>query len=159
MLSFPLAAFVSSQYLGTMKTLLRSSFPLLVLLLACTALRGADSYDAQILSKVLFRANTDVAGHPIVYPKTEKPELSGFLVEIPPGAETGWHLHPNPCMAYVLEGVIEVTQEGGPTRIFSTGDSFVELVNTRHNGRNKGGVSVKILLFVVGEKNVGPSTK
>jgi quercetin dioxygenase-like cupin family protein len=62
-------------------------------------------------------------------------------------------------MAYVLEGVIEVTQEGGPTRIFSTGDSFVELVNTRHNGRNKGGVVVKILLFVVGEKDVGPSTK
>ena len=98
-LSFPLAAFIFSQYLETMKPLLRSSLSLLVLVLACVALRGADSYDAQISSKVMFRANTDVAGHPIVYPKTEKPELSGFLVEIPPGAETGWHLHPNPCMA------------------------------------------------------------
>jgi len=142
-----------------MKILLRSSLFLLVLALAFVVLRGADGYNVQISSKVLFRANTDVAGHPLIYPKTEKPELSGLLVEIPPGAETGWHLHPNPCMAYVLEGVIEVTQEGGPTRIFSKGDSFVELVNTRHNGRNKGDVSVKILLFVVGEKDVRPSVK
>jgi hypothetical protein len=88
-----------SRYQGTTEILLRSSLSLLVLALAFAALRGADGYNAQISSKALFRANTDVAGHPIVYPKTEKPELSGFLVEIPPGAETGWHLHPNPCMA------------------------------------------------------------
>jgi quercetin dioxygenase-like cupin family protein len=59
----------------------------------------------------------------------------------------------------VLEGVIEVTQEDGPTRIFSTGDSFVELVNTRHNGRNKGDLLAKILLLVVGERDAGPSVK
>jgi len=141
-----------------MKALARFSLFLSVLVLGIVATRAADS-DAQLSSRVLFRTSTDVAGHPIVYPQTQNPELSGLLIEIPAGAETGWHLHPNPCMAYVLEGAIEVTQEGGPTRKFSAGDSFVELVNTRHNGRNQGSTPVKILFFVVGEKGVGPSKK
>mgnify|MGYP001766315463 CR=1 FL=1 len=118
-----------------------------------------DAYSRAVKAQTILKAKTDAAGHAIKYPKRGIPELSGYLVEIPPGGETGWHMHPYPCMAYILSGTVEVEQRGGPVRKYTKGDSFAELVKTQHNGRNRGKQPVKILLFVAGVNGAGPSVK
>lgn len=131
----------------------------LACLLIAQSARAAEAYAPSVKARPILKTETDAAGHVIKYPGKGTPELSGYLVEIPPGGQTGWHMHPYPCMAYVLEGTIAVEQGGGPVRTYKKGDSFAELVKTRHNGRNLGDKPVKILLFVVGVRGAGPSVK
>jgi quercetin dioxygenase-like cupin family protein len=79
-------------------------------------------------------------------------------VEIPVGQATGWHLHPTPCTAYVLQGEVTVETGDGPPRTFKAGNCFAEMVNRRHCGRNTGTLPVKILMFVIGTEGT-PASK
>jgi len=59
-------------------------------------------------------------GKPIVYPKGQA-EITGVLVEIAPDSETGWHLHPAPSFAFVLEDELAVQlKDGRPWRHYAT---------------------------------------
>lgn len=89
-------------------------------------------------------------GKAIVYPKGT-PEITSLSIEIAPGAETGWHLHPVPSLAYVLQGELEVQLKNGQVKKVKSGEAFEEVVNTLHNGRNIGSVPVKLVVFYVGE--------
>lgn len=89
-------------------------------------------------------------GKPIVYP-TGKAEITGMLIEVAPGGETGWHLHPVPSFGMVMEGELEVELKSGKTRVMKAGESVAETVNELHNGRNKGSVPVKLLVFYAGD--------
>lgn len=109
-------------------------------------------YTKAIQVSPLLRTTETIASQPITYPRVENPEVSALLVEIPPGAETGWHRHPFPCYAYMLAGTIEVSTRDGVTRRFQAGDAFAESLNVPHNGRNTGTEPVKIILFVTGAK-------
>lgn len=114
---------------------------------------GTESgYTKSIQVSPLLRTTETIAGQPIAYSRVENPEVTSLLVEIPPGAETGWHRHPFPCYAYMLAGTIEVSTRDGTVRSFKAGDAFAESVNVPHNGRNTGTEPVKIILFVTGEK-------
>ena len=72
-------------------------------------------------------------------------------VEIKPGAETGWHSHPVPLYAYVLEGDLTVEVKGGNTYHFTAGNAIVEVVNVPHNGKNLGATPVVLIVFYTGE--------
>ena len=100
---------------------------------ATTILKTTDSWD----------------GKPIVYPDG-KAEITGVLVEIAPGAETGWHLHPVPSFGMVLEGTLEVTLQDGGVKRLQAGDALAEVVNTPHNGHNVGDIPVKLVVFYAG---------
>jgi quercetin dioxygenase-like cupin family protein len=76
--------------------------------------------------------------------------VTTLIVEIAAGAQTGWHEHPVPSFAYVLEGTLEVTRSTGETKLFHEGDAFGEVVNTLHNGRAMEGKSVKLLVLYTG---------
>ncbi len=112
--------------------------------------------EAAYLPKVkvdpILMALSDAAGQPIVYPKTENPEVRAFIVEVPAGAETGWHKHPFPCYAYMLEGELNVAIEGGKSHVVRAGDALVEVVNLWHNGTNPGSTPARLVLFVTGER-------
>lgn len=71
---------------------------------------------------------------------------------IPPGAETGWHKHPYPCFAYILEGELEIEMENGKTVRIGAGQALAESVNVLHNGINRGSKPAKLVMFVKGEK-------
>ncbi len=86
----------------------------------------------------------------LVYPKG-KPEMTSLHIDIAPGAETGWHLHPVPSFAYVLQGQLEIQLKDGKVKRVKAGDAFAEVVNTLHNGRNVGHDTVKLVVFYVGE--------
>jgi quercetin dioxygenase-like cupin family protein len=111
-------------------------------------------YLPAIKATPILRTTTTAGGQPIVYPKVEDPEVSAVLVEIPPGAETGWHTHPFPAYAYVLSGELVVELEGGKVNTFKAGDAIAETVNMLHNGRNAGSEPVKLILFVTGAKGL-----
>jgi quercetin dioxygenase-like cupin family protein len=98
----------------------------------------------------LLKAQTTWNGRPIEYPKGQA-EVSSFVFEIAPGAETGWHLHPISSFAYMLQGELEVRLKSGEHKRFKSGDAFAEVVNTLHNGRNIGTVPVRIVVFYAGE--------
>jgi quercetin dioxygenase-like cupin family protein len=100
---------------------------------ATTILKTTDSWD----------------GKPIVYPDG-KAEITGVLVEIAPGGETGWHLHPVPSFGMVLEGTLEVTLQNGSIKRLRAGDAISEVVNTPHNGHNVGNIPVKLVVFYAG---------
>jgi quercetin dioxygenase-like cupin family protein len=100
----------------------------------------------------ILQSGTTVAGAPISYPKTDSAEVTGLRVDIGPGGETGRHRHPYPTFVYVLEGTVEVEMEGGMVHSYKAGDSFLEALNTWHNGRNTGPETTKILVVFVGVK-------
>ena len=97
----------------------------------------------------LLKTTNSWDGKPIVYPDG-KAEITGLLVEIAPGAETGWHLHPVPSFGMVLEGTLEATLKGGRVKQLQAGDVLAEVVNTSHNGRNVGNIPVKLVVFYAG---------
>ncbi|MDD5201411.1 MAG: cupin domain-containing protein [Terrimicrobiaceae bacterium] len=112
----------------------------------------AEGYKPVVQVTPLLRTSTTAAGQPIAYPRTDAPEVTAVLVEIPPGAETGWHKHPFPCYAYMLSGELTVETEGGRTHHLVAGQALIEAVNVLHNGRNTGSEPVRLVLFVTGEK-------
>jgi quercetin dioxygenase-like cupin family protein len=103
-----------------------------------------------VKATTILKAQTSWDGNPIVYPKG-KPEVTGMIVEVAPGGETGWHLHPVNSFAVLLEGELEITLKNGASKRLKAGDAFAEVANTLHNGRNVGTVPAKIVVFYVGE--------
>jgi len=77
-----------------------------------------------------------------------------MTVELPPGAETGWHTHPVPVYAYVLSGSLTIELEDKKISLFQEGDAIIEVVNTRHCGKNTGDVPVKLIVFYTGAENL-----
>lgn len=112
-----------------------------------------DGYRPEIKVSPLLRTTTTSAGQPLSYPQTDHPEVTAIFVEIPPGAETGWHKHPFPCFAYILSGRLEVELENGQTNHLVAGQAMAESINLLHNGKNKGTTPVTLVMFVMGETN------
>jgi quercetin dioxygenase-like cupin family protein len=88
-------------------------------------------------------------GAPIHYPSGSA-KVTGAIHTIPPGVETGWHLHPVPCFALVLEGELVVELKDGRTKKLKAGDTLAEVIGTLHNGKNTGKVPLKIAIFYIG---------
>lgn len=110
---------------------------------------GADA--SAVTATTLLKTATTWNGAPIVYPRTDKPEIQTVVVEIPSGAATAWHLHPVNNIAYILEGKLRLELKDGTTREFRQGESFAELVNTTHRGVNIGKGPLRILVVYLGE--------
>lgn len=105
-----------------------------------------DGVSATILKKSSVTGN----GQKIVYPVTDKAEVTAIRVELAEGAETGWHSHPVPVYAYVLNGELDVELDGGQVVSYRAGDAIIEVLNTLHNGRNRGPDTVRLAVFYTG---------
>jgi len=88
-------------------------------------------------------------GKPLAYPQGQA-EITGMIIEIAEGAETGWHLHPVPSFGMVLQGNLTVFLKDGSKKVLKEGDSIAEVVNTLHNGKNTGTGPVKLIVFYAG---------
>ncbi|KQV45822.1 MULTISPECIES: cupin domain-containing protein [unclassified Duganella] len=97
----------------------------------------------------LLQSPSSWNGAALAYPGGQA-EVTALLVEIAPGGETGWHLHPVPSFGYVLEGELEVSLKDGTVKRVVAGQALAEVVNTLHNGRNVGKGPVKLLVFYAG---------
>jgi quercetin dioxygenase-like cupin family protein len=105
-------------------------------------------------ANTLLRTTVNSLGQPIAYPRDGTPEVTALLVEMAPGEETGWHQHPVPLLGYILAGELTVYQISGEKRVVRAGEVSLESVDVIHNGVNEGAVPLKMIVFVVGLKNV-----
>ena len=113
-------------------------------------LHGEEPYKKEIHVERVLKTQVDSAGHKIEYPKNAAAEITGVVVEIPVGGETGWHVHTIPCVAYILEGEVTVEWEDGSKRVLKAGEAFAEVVNLKHNGSNQGSIPAKLIMFAIG---------
>ena len=127
------------------------NFASVVAVLAFLAAQPAIALEQSASIKVtkLMQSPASWNGAALAYPSGQA-EVTGLLVEIAPGGETGWHLHPVPSFGYVLEGELEVSLKDGSTRRVVAGQALAEVVNTLHNGRNVGKGPVKLVVFYAG---------
>ena len=132
---------------------------LLFLLLLASPVVAQEPYTRSIKVDLLLKTTKDEAGRPVRYPTNGPAELAAYLVEIPPGETTGWHIHQNPSLAYILQGVIDVDYEDGRHHQYKAGDTLAEVVEFKHSGINKGKEPVRILLFVAGEQGTPVSKR
>jgi quercetin dioxygenase-like cupin family protein len=102
----------------------------------------------------LFCASTNAVGQPIEYPRDGMPEVTAFVAELAPGEATTWHQHPVPLLGYVLSGELTVRQADGEKRVVRTGEVSLESVGRVHQGVNEGSGPLKMIVFVVGLKDV-----
>ncbi|MEI6492029.1 MAG: cupin domain-containing protein [Verrucomicrobiota bacterium] len=112
---------------------------------------SGEGYTKQIVVTPILRTTTTASGEPIAYAVTGTPQVTAVMVEIPPGADTGWHQHPYPCYAYILSGKLIVEVKGEKPRELLAGEALVEAVNATHRGTNKGTEPVRLVMFVTGE--------
>ncbi|MGH7846622.1 MAG: cupin domain-containing protein [Candidatus Binatia bacterium] len=97
----------------------------------------------------LLKTTTAWNGKQIVYPQGQA-EITALLVEIAPGGETGWHHHPVPSFAMLLEGTLEVSLKDGRVKRMQAGEVLAEVVDTMHVGRTVGNTPAKIIVFYAG---------
>jgi quercetin dioxygenase-like cupin family protein len=107
----------------------------------------------------LLQTTTNSTGQPIAYPHDGAAEVTALLVEMAPGDETGWHQHPVPLLGYLLSGELTVYQITGEKRVVRVGEVSLESVGVDHNGVNEGTVPLKMIVFVVGLKDVAFTIK
>lgn len=130
---------------------------LLVGLALLLPVRAIEQTKAVKVSTVL-KTQTSWDGQPLQYPAGDA-EVTGMLIEIAPGGETGWHLHPVPSFGMVVQGELEVSLKDGRKKRLKAGDALAEVVNTAHNGRNVGTEAVKLVVFYAGSKGLSLSQK
>jgi len=104
--------------------------------------------------RLILSTDTTVTGEPIRYPSGAAARITAVEITLAPGQQTGWHMHPVPLFAYILEGELTVDYGGKGERTYRAGDGFMEAMDERHDGRNSGQGSVKILAVVIGEQGV-----
>lgn len=122
---------------------------ILTLILALPSLSFSQAISPQAQVQENLSTTTTWDGSPIQYPQGTA-KLSGAIVTLAPGAETGWHSHPVPCLALILEGELLVELKDGRTQKLKAGDTLAEVIHTPHNGKNLGQVPLKIAVFYVG---------
>jgi quercetin dioxygenase-like cupin family protein len=87
-----------------------------------------DDLAGKLERRVVQRAPLSIPGREIVQVETK----------IPPGVESGWHVHPGEEVGYIIAGNVEMKVEGRPTVILRAGDGFLIPPNTPHNARDLG---------------------
>ena len=75
--------------------------------------------------------------------------------DFPPGAESGWHVHPGTEVAYVTAGRLELQVKGKVT-VIEAGDSFTMPRGVPHNGINRGTTAASAVITLVVDKGAQP---
>jgi quercetin dioxygenase-like cupin family protein len=90
--------------------------------------------------------------------------LTGQVIEIEPGGQTGRQRHMVPSYIYVLEGTLTTNSDGGPVGVagvqyHTVGQSYMDAVGVWHNHSNAGTTPVKYLLLLISTPAGGATQK
>ncbi|MDO9633554.1 MAG: cupin domain-containing protein [Paludibacter sp.] len=116
-------------------------------------------YKNEIVIEQVLKTDTTTIGQKIVYPQVQNAEVTMSKITIPPGKSTGWHKHAYPVFAYVLNGELTVELENNKSVQFGENASIAEVMETYHNGINRGTEDVVLIAIYLGEKGKGLSTR
>lgn len=123
-------------------------YPIVLLLFLPVVALAVDENSA-VKVTLLLKTTSDWDGKQIVYPQGQA-ELTALLVEIAPGESTGWHQHPVPSFAFLLEGTLEIALKDGRVKRMQPGEALSEVTDTMHIGRALSKTPVKIVVFYAG---------
>jgi quercetin dioxygenase-like cupin family protein len=125
-------------------------------LLCCLAWPSASRAEeyANLSIDKLAVSSKSYTGQPLCYSRTDTPEVTALVLHVPPGESTGWHKHPVPVYAYVLEGEMTVEIKDGGKYTFKKGEVILEAMNIMHNGYNSGKELTSLLVFYTGAEGV-----
>jgi quercetin dioxygenase-like cupin family protein len=112
-----------------------------------------ESVSYQNLLTPLLSSGTTIIDQPIAYP-AGTPKVTGAIVTIPPGGETGWHLHEVPLFVYILEGEVTVDYGEKGVKVVKEGESILEAMDWAHNGMNKTDKPLRILAVYMGADGI-----
>ena len=89
--------------------------------------------------------------------------LTGQIVEIEPGGQTGRQRHNVPSYIFVIEGTLTSNSESGPVGVagvqyHTEGQSYMDAPGVWHNHSNSGMKPVKYLLLLISTPG-GPTTQ
>ena len=101
----------------------------------------------------LLSSGTTIIDQQIAYPDGTA-KVTAAIVVIPPGGETGWHLHQVPLFTYILEGEVTVDYGEKGVKVIKAGESMLEAMNWPHNGMNKTDKPLHILAVYMGADGV-----
>src|SRR5690606_11775110 len=118
----------------------------LVLSLLFHPLAFAQLESSSVSASTILQTQISWDGKQIEYP-SGTPEITGMVIEIAVGGETGWHKHSAPSFAMIVQGELEVHLRDGRVNRLKAGDMLAEVVDTWHNGHNVGDVPVKLAVF------------
>lgn len=135
------------------------SFVLAFVLIFAVAGKPAATQDAkyQNLLTPILSGNQTIIGQAIAYP-AGTPKVTAAIVVIPPGKDTGWHIHTVPLFVYVLEGEVSVDYGSKGTKVYQPGTGFLEAENWPHNGMNKTDKPVRIFAVYMGAEGVATAS-
>jgi quercetin dioxygenase-like cupin family protein len=104
--------------------------------------------------KTLLKTSTNWGGQEIRYPRKGRAEVSVLFIEMAPGEQTGWHRHPVPLFGYMLSGALTIELPDGTKCVHRAGKAASEVVDLLHNGVNRGKKPCRLVVFVIGKKDV-----
>src|SRR5690242_17329074 len=96
-------------------------------IILCLAIDGSIYAEQELKVTTVMKGAATIAGQKIEYPKTDKAEMASVVIEIPPGKESGRHMHPVVTHVHVLEGTLTVEFDDGTRQTFETGKGFLEV--------------------------------
>jgi quercetin dioxygenase-like cupin family protein len=73
------------------------------------------------------------------------------IAEFQPGGTVGWHTHPGEEIGYILEGSVQLEQDGQPAVTLTAGQTFFIPNGQKHNATNKGATTARVLANYVVE--------
>jgi len=117
-----------------------------LLLSLVSILAFAQAYPA----RDLLATSTTIVGEPIRYPTSGPARITASIVTVKPGADTPFHRHPAPLVAYILEGELTVDYGEHGRRVYRKGDALVEAMDVRHRGLNLGTETVSLFAVYIG---------
>lgn len=96
-------------------------------------------------SQVLLETDKTIVGEALSYPTQGPANINAVIVNIAPGASTGWHRHGSPMFAYLLSGELEVEYANGERMTVKAGDAYLGAMTLPHIGANLGDTPARVL--------------
>jgi len=109
---------------------------------AAASEHARDDLAGKLKRRVIQRTPSSIPGREIVQVETE----------IPPGVESGWHVHPGEEVGYIIAGNVEMMVQGRPTVVLHAGDGFLIPPRTPHNARDLGPETGRMLSTYIVEQ-------
>ena len=123
-------------------------YALALFLVSPTVVSAIDETPAVKVTQLL-KTTSGWDGKQIVYPEGQA-EMTALLIEIAAGESTGWHQHPVPSFAFLLDGTLEISLADGRVKRMQPGEALSEVTDTIHMGRALSKTPVKIVVFYAG---------
>lgn len=135
-------------------TVLKTTCAIVMIAVLAAACGAASAREPLPRFTPLFSTGKTVMDETIVYPTSGPAKLTGMIITMEPGHETGWHTHGAPLTGIVLEGELTVDYGERGKRTYRQGDAIAEAINVSHNGKNTGDGPMRLFAVIIGAEGI-----